>query len=204
MEDLLRKLEPFVKENTKYHDVGHDWNHSMDVYRNAMDIASHERIEPRWLPLITIAACLHDVCDHKFKGSISRQDMINFINTLVDDVDTNLIMKIIDNISYSKEIRYGIDDFGSHRILRDIVSDADKIQALGQIGIERCFIYRQDVQDKEEKLRDILQHCNEKLLKLKDEFIHTARGKELATPGHEVIVRFSQSASRFEKIAPRS
>ena len=80
-----------------------------------------------------------------------------------------------------------------YEILRNIVSDADKIEALGEVGLERCFIYTREKNDSytdEEVLADVRKHCEEKLLILRDKYIRTDPGKQLAEEGHNYIQQF--------------
>mmetsp|Transcript_89352 Transcript_89352/g.161238 ORF Transcript_89352/g.161238 Transcript_89352/m.161238 type:complete len:114 (+) Transcript_89352:1-342(+) len=109
-------------------------------------------------------------------------------------------MMIIDNISFSKEKREGLDLQGLEKrgllLLRDIVSDADKIDALGDEGLERCFEYTRYANPgacPPEIEQLVREHCIEKLLLLKDQYVRTATGKSLAQPGHNIIASFVNS-----------
>ena len=77
-----------------------------------------------------IVRWLHDVRDHKYSNSISHEELENFILTISLDY-LQIICKMIDNISWSKEAS-------------DIVSDVDRLEALGKIGIERCEIFTRE------------------------------------------------------------
>jgi uncharacterized protein len=75
-------------------------------------------------------------------------------------------------------------------LIRNIVSDADKIDALGKIGIERCFQYSKatnsDLSD-EDYIKNVIKHCDEKLLLLLPKYIKTEIGKMIAKPLHDEI-----------------
>lgn len=105
------------------------------------------------------------------------------------------VLHIIDNVSYSKEDkqRRGLlppttTDLELLTFLQAI-RDADRIEALGQQGLERCEAFARargkPVPD------DVIQHCKDKLVRLySEDFIVTRRGRELARPGHQVILDY--------------
>jgi len=73
------------------------------------------------------------------------------------------------------------------------VSDADKIEALGEVGLNRCFCFTRasnPTLDENQIKSLVVQHAKDKLIKLKDHFIRTPKGKELASAPHEVIGDF--------------
>ncbi|QKF93610.1 HD superfamily phosphodieaserase [Fadolivirus algeromassiliense] len=209
---LWNRLSDVVLVTCEGRDDSHGYNHMLTVVKNALKIFEHEMhsidkiYHDQILKYIIIVAWLHDVADHKYdKDDTLKNKVRNFINTLVSDDETELICNIIDHISYSKEnkailsghpIEFHIilGEIGS--IVRDIVSDADKLEALGKIGFERCVEYQKHYY-KEKHNKDIpydllklevKHHANEKLLRLKDEFIRTDYGKELAKPLHDELV----------------
>ena len=114
-------------------------------------------------------------------------------------------MKIIDYVSYSKE-KKAIDnntpiDFSKelgylNATVRDIVSDADKCEAIGQLGLYRCIEYTQHVYKQKNQTdmpydclkSDVINHSNDKLLRLKDGFIRTKTGKIMAEKLHDEFV----------------
>ena len=72
-----------------------------------------------------------------------------------------------------------------YQTYRNIISDADKLEALGEVGLRRCM------QFSEAHNGNVIEHCHEKLLKLlPDGFIRTNAGKKLAVPGHEYILNY--------------
>ena len=119
-------------------------------------------------------------------------------------------MKIIDLISYSKEqktiesgnrINFVLELGWVNTVVRNIVSDADKLEALGKIGLVRCIEYTKEKYFEKNKttiLNDelkelVLKHANEKLLRLKDEFITTETGKMMAGPLHDQLLNYLKS-----------
>lgn len=179
------KLYNFVKDSTSSFDESHDINHAFAVYINTMLIAT-ENME---LDILTYASMLHDVCDHKYPESIKKEKLIEFINQELDEQKCKRVIKIIDNISFSKQIK-GLRETLKYpdNIYLDIISDADKLEAIGQIGLDRCIAYTKAtggiIPD------DVIKHCHEKLLLLKDHYIVTKKGKELAQPLHKVIENY--------------
>ena len=134
----------------------------------------------RSLTIRSVAALLHDVCDHKYisKGdhSIAQED---FLSSTYTPYEADFIKLVIDSVSYSKENKGKLETtFASmtplQRFVRDVVSDADKIEALGEIGLERCFQYaKENGSTDEEAWLHVAEHCDEKLLLLLPHFIHT-------------------------------
>ena len=94
-----------------------------------------------------MAALLHDVCDHKYSNSIKREDLDSFIYQCVGEDKGRDVIFIIDNVSFSKEekIRKGLAQPipipDQLKLYLDIVRDADRLEAIGEIGIERCIAY---------------------------------------------------------------
>lgn len=182
-------LVTFVKQSTLSFDESHGLDHALKVTNNAIDIAT--KLDAGCdIKFLRFVAMLHDVRDHKYSDSITSDQLYQFINLYYDDYDTGRILDIINNISYSKQIKgkrnllIKID-----QIYLDIVSDADRLEAIGQIGLDRCITYTLATGGKVPE--DVITHCHEKLLRLlPDGFIVTEPGKELAEPLHQVIVDY--------------
>lgn len=187
--NIDKTLLKFVTLHTKEFDSSHDVHHAVAVYRNALDIAKYDYLFLNQR-ILMYACLLHDVCDHKYNHSLSKEDRNAFIqNQLVNPVESQCVIDVIENISYSQEAK------GLRKTLpfpdcmfQDIVSDADKLEALGQVGLDRCIAFTHATGGKVPD--EVIQHCHEKLLKLKDNYIRTTRGKELAIPLHQVIVDY--------------
>jgi len=179
------KLYNFVKDSTSSFDESHDINHAFAVYINTMLIAN-ENME---IDILTYTSMLHDVCDHKYPQSIKKEKLIEFINQELGEQKCNRVIKIIDNISFSKQIK-GLRETLNYpdNIYLDIISDADRLEAIGQVGLDRCIAYTKATNGLIPE--DVIKHCHEKLLLLKDHYIVTKKGKELAQPLHEVIENY--------------
>jgi uncharacterized protein len=178
-------LIDFVKENTKSFDESHDVNHALAVYKNALHIA---RVEyPQFdNEILEFSSLLHDVCDHKYKDSIPKEQLNLFIHDSLPKEKADAVIDIINNISYSQQIKGKRKTLNHpYNIYQDILSDADKLEALGEIGLRRCILYTESINGKVPQ--DVIKHSHEKLLRLKDNFIVTKTGKQLAEPLHKVI-----------------
>jgi len=188
---------------TKNYDMSHDLTHHIAVLNNALKIIAFSP-EINVLPLerikeiakIVYYVCMfHDTVDKKYPNTIVENSKI--LNELLASKFINWedIRWIIDNMSYTSESLYGYPIHSSEMIqlARNICSDADKLEAIGAIGIERCFIFNRikkpEISNTE--LRElIVKHCHEKLLTLKDNYFRTSHGRELAIPLHEYIENF--------------
>ena len=182
---------------TEDYDESHNIEHHVNVYKNAIIIYKGiYDCTKEILPLIIYASLLHDTVDSKYpdglKNKIEKLD--NFLKEKLSDKWTN-VKWIIDNISYSKEAKFG---YPLHtdpivQLARDIVSDADKLEAIGEIGLLRCKQYsiaKNPTASKEEITKIVVQHCYDKLLKIKDLYIRTSTGKNLAEALHQIIVDY--------------
>lgn len=209
---LWQQLSEFVEESCKGRDPSHGHSHMLTVVLNALKILEAEKntiskeYQEKILKYVMIVAWLHDVADYKYdKDGILKNKVFKFLKSIVSEDETILIIKIIDHISYSKENKAIVSgtpinfyeilgDIGT--TVRDIVSDADKLEALGKIGFDRCVEYQKHYY-KEKHNSDIPydwlkkkvhEHSNEKLLRLKDEFMRTNYGKQMAKPLHDDLI----------------
>ncbi len=202
----------FVKEELKGAEGGHDWFHVARVYKNALTIAKTEECN---LEIIQYAALLHDIADSKFHNGdeqIGPQKAATFLHTIgVDSTIIDEVILIIENLSFKGG--HSSSDYRSLEL--DIVQDADRLDAIGAIGIARTFnyggyknrlLYNPDIapktnQSKEEyKNSDAptLNHFYEKLLLLKDK-MNTRKAKELAIQRHKFMETYlSQFYAEWE------
>jgi HD superfamily phosphodiesterase len=195
MTSLDDKLDGFVTDVCRDRDETHGRNHMWKISRLAIYIAINEGYtKKKFLEDVLITSWLHDVADHKYSENTNLETLLeNFLESFEKG---KLYKNIIDRISYSKEVKYGTSDWKNIMgidglLVRNIVSDADKIDALGENGIRRCiefgFHKYSDASDKE-MIKRVRDHAEEKLLLLKDKFIRTKTGKELATPEHQIML----------------
>jgi uncharacterized protein len=186
--NLLNKTLEFVIESTKCFDSSHNWEHALAVAINVIKIASHEFnadthifIVPQIVDIILIAL-LHDVCDHKYPDAIPMSELENYCISI--DMDHKMYMEIINNVSWSKERKGLRKTFNSYwTTILNIVSDADRIEAIGKVGIDRCTAYALAIGG--DVPSDVIIHYHEKLRLLYDEnYIRTNYGRILALPHH--------------------
>ena len=202
----------FVKQQLENAEGGHDWFHIERVYKNALLIAKEEDCN---LTVVKLAALLHDIADSKFHGgdeSVGPKTARTFLESenVSEDVITHVIA-IIENISF-KGGNFE-KKFNSKEL--EIVQDADRLDALGAIGIARTFnyggfknraIYNPTIapnlnMSKEEYKNSnapTLNHFYEKLLLLKDK-MNTETGKKIAKERHVFMEKFlSQFYAEWE------
>ena len=199
-EDIIKQTIAFVKAVLADAEGGHDWWHIYRVWKSAKQIAQSEEVD---LFIVELGALLHDIADSKFHDgdeTVGPRKAREFLYSLnVDETVITHVENIISNISF----KGGNQDqkFRSEEL--DVIQDADRLDALGAIGIARTFnygghknreIYNPEIKPnlnmtKEEyKNSDAptLNHFYEKLLLLKDR-MNTQSGKRMAEQRHEFM-----------------
>ncbi|MFO7853085.1 MAG: HD domain-containing protein [Bacteroidota bacterium] len=199
--DLLVQTEKFVKACLSGVESGHNWWHIYRVRNNAMYIFS---IEKKGDPfIIEMGSLLHDIGDYKIQFAGINHDLRDFLVDLgLEGNQIDKLIYIVDHISFKSS-------FGpecEHRPELDIVQDADRLDAMGAIGIARAFnyggfkgheIYKPGIKPKTYKTpaeyessdSSTINHFYEKLLKLKD-MMNTETGKNLAEERHRYMEGF--------------
>lgn len=200
---LIDKTISFVKEKLKDAEAGHDWFHMQRVYKNALLIADGEQCD---IEVVKLGALLHDIADSKFHDgdeSIGPKVAREFLESqnASEEIIAHVV-NIIENISF-KGGNFE-KKFTSKEL--EIVQDADRLDALGAIGIARTFnyggfknrpLYNPDIapnlnMSKEEYKNSespTLNHFYEKLLLLKDK-MNTETGKKIAEERHRFMELF--------------
>jgi uncharacterized protein len=209
---IVDKTILFVKEKLNNAEGGHDWFHIERVYKNALLIAQEEDCD---LTVVKLGALLHDIADSKFHdgdetiGPKTARDFLESIN--VDEEVIHHIINIIENISF----KGGNFEKDFHSKELEIVQDADRLDAIGAIGIARTFnyggfknraLYNPNIQpnlnmskeDYKNSDAPTLNHFYEKLLLLKDK-MNTPTGKKIAEARHQYMENFlSQFYAEWE------
>jgi uncharacterized protein len=194
---LITETTNFVRNTLKDAEGGHDWWHIHRVWNNAKLIAETEDAN---LLVVELAALLHDIADSKFHngdeeiGPATAGEFLRSIN--VGDEIIEHVQQIIRHISF----KAGFDKAVFHSIELDVVQDADRLDAIGAIGIARAFSYGgfkgREIYNPEIKpdlnmtkaayknsTAPTINHFYEKLLLLKDK-MNTETGKKLAQQRH--------------------
>lgn len=212
--DLINKTIIFVKEKLNDAEGGHDWFHIERVYKNALLIAKNTPCDST---VVKLGALLHDIADSKFHNgdeTIGPKTARLFLES--EHVSEEIIVhvvKIIENISYKGgnfEKKFTSTEL-------DIVQDADRLDAIGAIGVARAFHYGgykdRTIYDpsiapitnmtKEEYKKNnapTINHFYEKLLLLKDK-MNTETGKQIADERHRFMETFlSQFYAEWEGV----
>ena len=165
---------------------GHDAGHTLRVYRNALLIAETEPECDRFV--VALAALLHDADDHKLFHTENNSNARNFLEEhQVEESLVEFICQVINGISFSKNRgrRPG-------SLEGKIVQDADRLDAIGAIGIARTFAFGGE---RKRPLSDSVQHFHEKLLLLKGE-MNTKEGLRLAESRHRLMEQFLQELEK--------
>jgi uncharacterized protein len=193
----------FVKQKLENAEAGHDWFHIERVYKNAMLIAQDEICD---IQIVKLGALLHDIADSKFNDGdeiVGPKVAREFLES--QSVAENIIqhvVNIIENISF----KGGNFEKKFNSIELEIVQDADRLDAIGAIGIARTFnyggfknrqLYNPEIapklnMSKEEYKKSeapTINHFYEKLLLLKDK-MNTKTGKNLAQERHKFMELF--------------
>ena len=176
IENVMKYIESMFQDNAD----GHDAAHSLRVYRNALHLADcYPDCDKR---IVLLAALLHDVDDHKLFDTENNAHARRFLETQnLSTEEIEQICSIINNVSFSKNRGKSPES-----IEGKIVQDADRLDALGAIGIARTFAYGGK---NGRSLEESLQHFYDKLLLLKHE-MNTEEAKRLATERHKYLEGF--------------
>ena len=198
--DIITKTTLFVQDTLKNAEGGHDWWHIYRVWNNAKLIAQTEQADQL---IIELAALLHDIADSKFHngdeeiGPRVAGDFLNSIN--IDEIVIVHVQQIIRYMSFKSSFDKAV--FTSKEL--QIVQDADRLDAIGAIGIARAFnyggfkgreIYNPEIKPDLNLSKDAyknsiaptINHFYEKLLLLKDK-MNTNTGKQLAAQRHQFM-----------------
>ncbi|TDD99687.1 HD domain-containing protein [Flavobacterium cellulosilyticum] len=202
-QDIINKTILFVKGKLENAEGGHDWFHIERVFKNAVSIANNEVCD---INVVKLGALLHDIADSKFHDgdeTIGPKTAREYLESEKVDADTiQHIINIIENVSF----KGGKTETKFSSIELDIVQDADRLDAIGAIGIARTFnyggfknrtLYNPNIAPnlnltKEEYKNSeapTLNHFYEKLLLLKDK-MNTKTGIQIAQKRHQFMISF--------------
>jgi uncharacterized protein len=201
-QQLIQKTADYIKQEFSDDSSGHDWWHIYRVWQNAITICEHEKAD---LFIVQLAALLHDLDDWKFNESGDETPLRAkaWLDSLsIDRSITDAVCKIITHISYKgANVANKMDSLEGF-----IVQDADRLDAIGAIGIARAFAYggyknrplydpdsspqlHQTFEEYKNSNSDTINHFYEKLLLLKD-MLNTPTAKRIAEQRHAYMEQF--------------
>lgn len=202
-QDLINKTILFVKEKLENAEGGHDWFHIQRVFKNALLIARGEDCDET---VVKLGALLHDIADSKFHDgdeTVGPKTARDFLEREgAPEATITHVIQIINNISF----KGGNQEKTFSSIELNIVQDADRLDAIGAIGIARAFNYggfknramynpaiapQMNMTKEEYKSSQAptINHFYEKLLLLKDK-MNTQTAKEIAQKRHDYMQDF--------------
>jgi uncharacterized protein len=206
-EQVISKTANFVKKRLENDTAGHDWWHVYRVWKLSMKIAKKENVKD--LFVVQLAALLHDIAEWKTSdvnedvAAVTAEKWLSSMN--VDERTISHVCGIIKNISYKGA------GTKSNIITKEgmVVQDADRVDAIGAVGIARTFAFGQKIGNQiynpdikpilgEKEYKEIftgkrkgttINHFYEKLLLLKD-LMNTKTGKKIAQKRHKYMEKF--------------
>ena len=177
---LIKDAIEYVKTLFADDSGGHDAGHTLRVYKNAMMIAEKEPGCDK--EIVALAALLHDADDHKLFNTENNANARSFLeNHQLEAEKIEVICTAINSVSFSQNRGRRPETLEGK-----IVQDADRLDAIGAIGIARTFAFGGE---HKRTLESSIQHFYDKLLLLKDE-MNTGTAKELADERHEFMKAF--------------
>jgi uncharacterized protein len=207
-EQIIELTEKFVHDFLQKEQTGHDWWHIQRVRKLSLKIAAEEKAD---FFIVEMAALLHDIGDYKFFGGNEQKGqkvVAQFLHSLsLSPKVTRKILNVTINVSYMKTLS---EEEQFHKEKKSVefmaVSDADRLDAMGAIGIARAFTYggyyhrpiydpnvppNPNISREEYKTTEApsINHFYEKLLKLKG-MMYTSYGKQLAKERHYFLEEY--------------
>lgn len=203
--DIITQVEAYVKKVLAREKAAHDFYHINRVRKVALKIAKEEGANMFLVELMTL---LHETGDSKIVGKGNEKKSLlklhQFLSSLnISDLNIEEILYVINNQSYSKT---GISGKKLDSLAGQCAQDADRLEAIGAIGIARCFAYHgktnrliydpvippnlnQTKEQYDKYENTAINHFYEKMLKLKD-LMNTKTGKKLAEHRHKFMEKF--------------
>lgn len=201
--EIISEAISFVQKELKHAEGGHDWWHIHRVHTMAKKICETEKADPF---IVEMAALLHDIADSKFYNGDEEIGAIKagcFLKTLpIKPCDTEHILNILKNISF----KGGNFKQAFHSPELNVVQDADRLDAMGAIGIARTFNYggfthrklydpeiapvlNMSKEEYKKSTAPTINHFYEKLLLLKER-MNTETAKIIARQRHEFMLQY--------------
>ncbi len=172
IDKILKDVELICKNEYS----GHDFSHILRVYKNACNILKHEQADHQ---TVKLAAILHDLDDYKIGGDEINLPIARKLLDKYQILEKESIIEIIRNMSYHKKTI-------SSSLEEQIVRDADRLDAIGAIGIARTFAYGGN---KNRSIEDSIQHFYDKLIHINESLV-TKHAKKIGKQRHKIIVNY--------------
>ncbi|KAJ8759315.1 hypothetical protein K2173_006835 [Erythroxylum novogranatense] len=207
--ETVKKAEKLVERSMSGNDASHDAAHVWRVRDLALSLAAEEGLSssPDSMEIVELAALLHDIGDYKYVRDPSEEKVAeNFLEQEgIEEIKRVKILAIIRGMGFKEELSGHVN--GELGLEFGVVQDADRLDAIGAIGIARCFTFggsrkimlhdpaiqpRSDLSKEQYTRKEeqtTLNHFHEKLLKLKD-LMKTKAGKQRAERRHKFMVEF--------------
>ena len=188
--EILKEVQSYIRKTFLEEGTGHDYFHIERVVTNAKKIVEKENADPF---LVELAAWVHDIGDYKLHNGVDKAEELitEFLTSIqVDKEIITRINEIVSQVSFSKGNK-------PTSIEAEIVQDADRLDAIGAVGIARCFAYGGSTGNilfnPEDQSKDAssIQHFYDKLFKLKD-LMNTTTAKAIAEDRHIYMEGFVQ------------
>lgn len=188
--EILKEVQSYIRKTFLEEGTGHDYFHIERVVTNAKKIVEKENADPF---LVELAAWVHDIGDYKLHNGVDKAEELitEFLTSIqVDKEIIARINEIVSQVSFSKGNK-------PTSIEAEIVQDADRLDAIGAVGIARCFAYGGSTGNilfnPEDQSKDAssIQHFYDKLFKLKD-LMNTTTAKAIAEDRHIYMEGFVQ------------
>lgn len=177
---IITAATAYIQDLFRGNSGGHDADHSLRVYRNALRLAADETLCD--MEIVALAALLHDADDHKLFQTGNNANARSFLTAQkVSPEKIERICAAINAVSFSRNRGKRPETLEGR-----IVQDADRLDALGAIGIARTFAYGGE---HGRPLDESVAHFHEKLLLLKDR-LNTEAARKLAEPRHAFLEQF--------------
>ena len=180
MDQIILNAEKYARKLLKDDCSGHDIDHTLRVFNSSLEIASsYKEVD---ILILSLIALLHDADDPKLFKSENNENAYTFLASQnLSKNQINLVIAGINEISFSKN-----KNKKPSTIEAKIVQDADRLDAIGAIGIARTFAYGGM---NHRSLDSSIEHFHEKLLLLKD-LLNTPEAKKIATKRHKFLLEF--------------
>ncbi len=179
-EQIIEKAIAYIAELFSENSGGHDVEHTLRVYHNALLIVEAETDCDK--QIVALAALLHDADDHKLFATKDNANARKFLSgNRIPEEMTDRICAVINAVSFSKN-----RDHVPESIEAKVVQDADRLDAMGAVGVARTFAYGGE---HGRPMSESVQHFHDKLLLLKD-LMNTETGRRMAESRHAFLEAF--------------